>query len=143
PPPDLRVTAVGLPATALADHPLTVTYTVANRGATETPNGFWTDRVYLSTDPTLSADDLLLADQTHFGTLPPDQEYQATATGKLPPTLSGPLFAIVVTDASDQVFELDNTNNTAASAAPVQVDFRPPDLKVTSFLAPPAGVAGS
>ncbi len=143
PPPDLEVTAAAAPATALANHGLTVTYTVANNGATATPNAVWTDRVYLSSDATLNtATDLLLATQVRYGALDIGEEYQATVTGTLPQVLSGLFRVFVVTDASDVVFELDNANNTRLVSTAVQVDFRPPDLVVTSLTAPPAAVAG-
>ena len=144
PPPDLEVTAAAAPATALANHPLSVTYTVANNGATETTAAAWTDRVYLSADATLDpAADLLLAARTHYGALEPGAEYRATVTGTLPQILAGGFHVFVVTDAADQVFELDNANNTRKTAGTVRVDFRPPDLVVTGFTAPAAGAAGS
>ena len=144
PPPDLVVSSVIAPDNALANHILTVTYQVANEGASVTPNPSWLDRLYLSTDPVLSLDtDLALGTMTHYGVLEPGEEYQGIIQAQLPVSISGTYYAIVVSDYNAQVFELDRTNNVLADVGPIQIDFRPPDLVVDSFTAPTVAGAGS
>ena len=144
PPPDLVVSSVIAPDNALANHILTVTYQVANEGASVTPNPSWLDRLYLSTDPVLSLDtDLALGTMTHYGALEPGEEYQGIIQAQLPVSISGTYYAIVVSDYNSQVFELDRTNNVLADVGPIQIDFRPPDLVVDSFTAPAVAAAGS
>ena len=58
PPPDLEVEFVDAPSSALASHPLTISYRVVNFGSTETLNTAWTDSYYLSSDTVLDSADL-------------------------------------------------------------------------------------
>ena len=69
PPPDLVASLNGVPASAVAGHVLSFTYSVSNQGATVTPNSSWTDSVYLSSDPTLDANARLISSTTHYGAL--------------------------------------------------------------------------
>lgn len=114
PPPDLDVTGtVQAPVTALASHPLTITYGVSNLGSTATPNSSWTDAFYLSPTTTLDTNTALhLGDLTHFGALDAGASYDGSATFKLPDGLSGSYYAFVVTDKGNAVFELDKSNNS-------------------------------
>ena len=138
PPPDLEVTLVDAPDTALASRQLDIHYTVANNGSTVTPNSSWVDRVYLSTDTVIDPADLLLGTRTRFGALNPGEFYNNTVTATLPDGLGGDFFALVQTDTGNVVFELDNDNNTASDAGVIMVASNPPDLVVTSFTAPSA-----
>jgi hypothetical protein len=53
PPPDLEVAVTASPSSALSSHNMTVSYTVANSGATITPNTSWFDGLYISTNTTV------------------------------------------------------------------------------------------
>jgi hypothetical protein len=58
---DLVPTALG-PASGVSGQPATATWTVQNQGTGASPGqNAWTDRVYFSTDATLSADDTSLS----------------------------------------------------------------------------------
>ncbi len=66
PPPDLVPTTVGGPNQVQAGNGITITTTVSNQGPGSAPGG-WVRQIYLSTDPTISTADVLLAaftDQT-------------------------------------------------------------------------------
>lgn len=142
PPPDLEVELVSVPANALASQPLTVAYSVANNGATATPNSSWTERCYLSSDTVLSpGTDLLLESRTHFGALDAGASYSNTFTGTLPVGLTDTFYAIVQVDAGNQVFELVKTNNTRVSAGTVSVTWQPPDLVVELLSVPTNALA--
>ena len=131
PPPDLEVELVDAPAEASRN--LTITYTVANLGATATPNSQWQDSFYLSTDLILDPlSDLFLGKSNHFGSLDLGSSYQQTATFPLPNGLTGDFHVLAVTDSGDQVFELDKSNNIGWDPEVVTISSLAADLLVTS-----------
>ena len=76
PPPDLEVELVNAPATGLGSHALSVSYRVANNGATVTRYNSWHDRIYLSADTNFVAgEDFLLVAPPHYGNLEPGEFY--------------------------------------------------------------------
>ncbi|HVX86712.1 MAG TPA: CARDB domain-containing protein [Phycisphaerae bacterium] len=137
PPPDLVASNVSAPLNAQASHPITVSWTVTNAGATATPNGIWTDTVYLS--PTAAFDSntaIKVADINHVGALGTGASYTVNTALTIPDGVSGSYYVIVVSDNTDLVFELDNANNAAAAPTPTNVVSLPADL-VVSASAPP------
>ena len=85
PPPDLDVTSITAPATALAGHGLTFTYQVSNVGAGSTPNDSWEDAYFLSPTPTYDADTAIsLNYQTHSGSLDAGASYTSTSPRPCP-----------------------------------------------------------
>lgn len=142
PPPDLEVTSVDAPASALASRELVVDYRVINAGTTTTPNTSWRDRLYLSTDNVFDPDvDLPLAVRQRYGALAPDQFYDAEFKVHLPDELLGEFFAIVVTDVDNAVFEL-NEDNSAVDAAPIEVTSTPANLQVDNYDVPANALSG-
>jgi subtilase family serine protease len=142
PPPDLEVELLTTPSDALASHNLTLTYQVTNAGATATPNTFWVDEVYLSTDNQFDAQkDLSLGRVYHRGALDVGEAYTQTATFKLPDDISGAYHIFVVADSSGQVFELDRVNNHDANL--IQIAARPADLVVDAISSPNTLTAGT
>lgn len=163
PPPDLEVYSVAVPANSanapLAGHSYNVSWRVINYGATATPNHYWTDRIYLSTDNVLDGADVYLGERGHWGVLglyeedgegnPVSGYYDAGSSITLPFDISGDYRIIVKTDIYNNVFEgFDNPdgpdgedNNTTASGV-MKVKSRNPDLVVDSFIAPASGEAG-
>jgi subtilase family serine protease len=129
PPPDLEVVDVAAPATALAGRAITFSYTVANNGATATPNSSWTDAYYLSADPVLDGSDFALGSRSRSGVLDAGEEETITRTFTLPTNVVGSRYVLVVTDSGNQVFEINKVNNRAASAV-LQVGIDAPDLRV-------------
>ena len=143
PPPDLEVDTVNAPANAVAGLPLTIDYTIANFGATGTPNSAWTDRLYFSVDTTFDPQsDQLMASRAHFGALDAFGSYSEAFTFKTPDTMQGEFFAFVATDATNEVFELVTDNNHGHGSQPVSVTFAPPDLTPTAFTAVDDALAG-
>ncbi|MEZ6137702.1 MAG: CARDB domain-containing protein [Pirellulaceae bacterium] len=143
PPPDLLVTSVTAPATAVAGHATTITYEVFNAGATETPNSNWRDRLYLSTDNVFDpATDILAATRTHYGKLGAFESYTESFTFAPSLGLIGDYYAFVWTDADNAVFEVADGNNTAGDPDPMNIAIEPPDLVVNSFTAPTTGQSG-
>ena len=73
------------PATALAGHGFTFSYTVTNAGAGATPNYTWNDSFYLSPTATFKpATAISLGQQTHQGSLDAGAAYTNTVTATLP-----------------------------------------------------------
>ena len=144
PPPDLEMGTITVPATALAGHNLTFTYTTTNAGAGGTPNDTWVDSFYLS--PTAAFDSstaISLGQQTHYGSLAVGASYTNTVTESVPAGLSGAYYLLAMTDSGNVVFEVDKSNNLGASASPIQITSMLPDLVVSSVNGPATGVPGS
>lgn len=149
PPPDLEVEAVTVPASVRTGSVLNLQFTVRNFGATPTAESYWTDVVYLSTNTTLDAGDLVLGQVGHYGVLGQDSAYTAALAVTVPNSLNGPYFVLVRTDAFSQVFEGFTSNgvdpegnNLLASDSPLDVQLRPADLLVEAVVAPATGEAG-
>ena len=159
PPPDLQVavvTATG-PDAAQPDHvftgqTFTVSYTVTNAGAGDTPNDqtTWVDQIWLSRDPILDDADVYFDELTHTGGLKAGASYTMTDTIKAPQNLIGPWYVFVITDPitpylhRGNVFEGNNeTNNATPTAVPLLIDQPPPsDLQVTAIVIPSSAMSG-
>ena len=96
---DLRITTVAVPPTAAAGETIDVDYTVRNEGTRATRADEWTDRLFLSRDPSLDNRDLELALQPHRGTLDVDETYDATLRLRLPEGIEGDFHLLLLTDA--------------------------------------------
>jgi subtilase family serine protease len=163
PPPDLEVYSVTVPANStnapLAGHSYNVSWRVINYGATATPNNYWTDRIYLSTDNVLDGADVYLGERGHWGVLglyeedgegnPVSGYYDASSSITLPFDISGDYRIIVKTDIYNNVFEgfdnpdaADGEDNNATASGVMKVKSRNADLVVDSFVAPVSGEAG-
>jgi YD repeat-containing protein len=145
PPPDLEVTSIVAPPTALASHALTFTYTIANAGAGGTPNTSWDDSFSLSPTATYDSSTAIILDvqSAHQGTLAPGDSYTNSVTETIPNGLTGSYYLLVDTDSGGQVFELDKTNNWGASIGTIAVSSAPADLVVSAANGPASALAGS
>ncbi|MAE60216.1 MAG: hypothetical protein CMJ49_02550 [Planctomycetaceae bacterium] len=151
PPPDLAVTTVNADDTVLSGFPLSIDYTVINQGATTTPNTFWIDQFFLSTDAVFDpGTDTVLGTKWHSGSLTPFASYSDTATFTIPAdTPSGSFHVFVRTDFDDRVFEGFSTptsvdNNIGFDPVLTNIDFQPADLTVVplSVVAPLSAETG-
>jgi hypothetical protein len=144
PPPDLEIASATLPATAVAGHSFTFSYTVTNAGAGDTPNYSWTDAVYLSPTAAFDASTAIrLTTQFHQGGLVKGASYTNTATISVPGELEGPYYLLIDTDSGAAVFELDKANNWGASPTTMQISLQPADLVPSSIHAPATALAGT
>src|SRR5262249_30207899 len=92
PPPDLIVTEVVPPPTAVGGDSFTVSWTVLNKGTSPTEDATLYDEVYLSDQPVLNAPGArqwFLGNIEHDGFVGPGQIYNAQATFALSPEISG------------------------------------------------------
>ncbi|MEZ6190658.1 MAG: CARDB domain-containing protein [Phycisphaerales bacterium] len=143
PPPDLVVSSIVAPTEAEAGRQLAVSFHVNNDGATGTPNDNWTDRVYLSLDGIFDPnEDIFLGSVLHRDPLEPGEGYDVSTSFRIPDGISGEYTLFVVSDQSDQVFELDNNNNIGSPVSTIDVALTPPDLVVTQVDAPAIAAAG-
>jgi subtilase family serine protease len=145
PPPDLQVAVVNAPISGYSNQPIQVDWTVTNAGLGHTAADSWVDAVYLSKDQYFDPkDDLFLGYVERQGSLAAGESYTASLTANLPTGASGPYYAFVVTDPSDNVFEADAEGNNA-TFAPVAVQVTlplPADLVVGEIEVPGTGTAG-
>lgn len=96
-----------------------VSYRVDNHGFTPVKDPF-IERVFLSKDPSFSADDTLLRQTEFTGELAAGGHYTRNLT-VLTPRLTGDYHLIVVVDAGSTIAELDETNNIAVMTRAVKV----------------------
>ena len=150
--PDLVITSASAPSTITKGTPFDISLTVSNQGAGTAIGHSWYDFVsgvytpvdsailhdfYLSTDASWDADDLRLGPGNFFhqGDLPSGDSYSATESVTAANLASGFYYLIAVSDAYDQIYETDETNN-AIVIGQVTVEGPDPDLVVKNIDAP-------
>jgi len=140
---DLQVTSLGVPASVNSGTSGSVTWTVRNMGPDETSSISWKDQVYLSEDSILSpASDLLAIQHSHYGGIVINETYSVTEDFEIPHGYEGRYFIIVKTDAANEVIEgLWDGNNLRFTPFDVELT-PPPDLQVTTLIAPESIVPG-
>jgi hypothetical protein len=131
PVPDLVVTSVNAPTTAISGQDLTVTWTVANNGVASERN--WRDGIYLSRDQVLDRynGDIYLGTVEHRGGLTARESYTQTSTFNLPRGFSGPFYVFVAADngyyGSGEVEErVGENNNLGYDAIATEIILPPP-----------------
>ena len=144
--PDLTITDATAPTAAVLGDTISVSYTVANQGATATPaDTAWFDYAYLSIDAQLDANDVSIGsfhqrgqlDQSPITPLAAGASYTATRPITLSGNVSpGNLFLLLATDKSNlygtSIAETDKSNNVIAKA----ITLTAPDLTVSNLTAP-------
>ena len=117
--PDLTVSAMALPLTALAGSAITVTVTVKNVGGAPAPGT--TTRFYLSSNTALDAGDTVIGSRP-TPVIAPNATDAGPAGLTIPPsTAAGLYYIIAVTDADNVVVETAENNNTRAYAIRITV----------------------
>ncbi|MEO7621604.1 MAG: CARDB domain-containing protein, partial [Gallionella sp.] len=120
--------------------PLTVTWTVTNRGTRDTRTNAWQDGIYLSRDASLDSGDYLAAiNQTalvasnQLRYLKPGESYTKSATFNLPESISGDFYIIVKTDTTSQALDpLYYPNLSTIRSGLAGIGFNP-DSRVAEF----------
>lgn len=128
---DLVVESVVGPSAADEATAIQVSWTVRNTGKA-TISGAWSDKVLLSEDSTIGGD-VFLEGFAFAGALSPGESYVRTKVLLLPQGIAGSQWVVVETDAGDQVPEIDESNNAAAGANPIDITPLYPDLVVTDI----------
>ena len=105
--PNLQVSGVDAPTTAIAGQPIALSWTVSNNGAGRTRVATWYDQVYLSSDATLNpATDTLVATYRRDGVLAKNAQYNVSNLAvPMPLGFRGNYYVFVRTDATNLVNE--------------------------------------
>jgi len=137
---DLRIESLRLSASSVASGgSTTVSHNVVNRG-TVTVTETYTDRIYLSTDQTYDAADILLGtSHGHTTDLAPNAVHSNSQAVTIPGgTAPGSYFILVRADALGAVSENNEGNNVTAAALTVTVSSK--DLVIENLAVSPASV---
>ena len=144
PRPDLQVSNIIAPTEADPGQTSAVDFAILNQGNAATTVPHWTDRVWLSLDPTVSSDDVLIGSVGNQSALEPAESYRTvTDTAIIPLRFRGTVYLIVQTDAQGQMDEFPNDGNNTRFA---QLYVRPqplPDLVVQNVIVPAQVVEGA
>ena len=98
--PDLRVTDITPLGIAESGKGLEVQYTVSNEGTRATRTGKYTDRIFLSHDPSLDSADLLVGSVQRSQVVDIGAAYTETLTLDLPEGVEGSFYLIGYTDSA-------------------------------------------
>lgn len=146
--PDLVIDAVSIPASVVAGENFTVQWTGRNaNGAMPAGAPKWTDKVYLSTDQTLSNSDYLIGSGLNQAILAGGETYPQQAQVKTGNVPAGTYHILIVADAGKHIYEgaantPPETNNMRASA-PITVTTPAVDLQVANVLVAPPFYSGT
>jgi subtilase family serine protease len=135
--PDLVATSASGPGSATTDQQITVTSTVKNQGqANAGPS--WAS-VYLSTDATITASDILLGD-AYVVALDAGAEVTLSTVVTIPANLTNGTYYIgVIADRWSQVTESNESNNSFTGNQ-IVITRLYPDLVVTAVSGPATGI---
>ena len=115
--PDLTVSNIAAPATGLPGQPVDITWTVANLGA-GAASGSWNDQVFLA-DNAAGGNAIYLVSVFNSSSLGAGASTTRTARVTLPAFSAGNKFFLVRADSGNQIFELNETNNTVVDVQPI------------------------
>ena len=140
--PDLKLDSITAGDVASNGDVVNVQWTVENLGAATSVNP-WTDRVVLSGDDIYgNFDDVELGRFTRDDDLAVAGSYVASLDVEIPFGIDGDYFIIVRTDASNQVFEETDANNTLSRPITIELEDPPADLIVDAISVPSSGFIG-
>src|SRR5262249_44178418 len=108
--PDLLVTQVQVPSGVMSGQTIPVTFAVKNQGTRDTREDGWTDRLFLSGDPSLDNKDLVLGSAPHSGGLKVGESYTTTVNVRLPDGIGGDFYLLVYADTAAKVSELETSD---------------------------------
>jgi len=140
--PDLRVTDFTRPGSATPGSSIEISWTVINDTAVPIADT-WADRVYISTDQTLSTyyDTQLVAMgvNTNADPLEQGESYTKTTTVTIPSNYTGDYYLILsAAHSTSDVYEADKTNNQVVEL----LSLGAVDLTVSAATAPSTATAG-
>lgn len=142
--PNLVVSNIIVPSTAVSGEMTDITFTVSNIGNAATSAPVWTDDLFLSLDQAFDpnpganrgADDFLgSANNVRF--LNPGESYTNTIEVTLPVNLDDEFFVFVRTDTSNRVDEGSDEDDNRSISTPMTITLPPAaDLQITDIRAP-------
>ena len=123
------------PVDGISGQPIDVIIRVKNEGNGEVDQD-WVDKVYLSTDFTISNSDNILFTKVNHPTLAPGEEYLDTVQAFIPINKEGNFILLFKTDANNRIFEMGQEgDNTLFTFITIDRD-DPSDLVVTNATVP-------
>ena len=84
-----------------------------------------------------------MGQQPHYGSLAADESYARTVTVTVPNGLVGSYYLIVNSDSARTIYELDHSQEFAATASPLSIVSQVADLAVTAASAPSNAFSGT
>ncbi|WP_051319435.1 CARDB domain-containing protein, partial [Chitinimonas koreensis] len=139
---DLRIENLVAPAAGLGTLPVTLSWTVANRGQRDAAGG-WDDQIVLSTDAVIgNSDDVVIGTVRREGGLAVGQQYVQSATVVLPWRPAGRYYLGVRTDAGGAVLEPDTRADNAGAAHAIELGDAYADLAVGEVTVPAQALSG-
>jgi subtilase family serine protease/5-hydroxyisourate hydrolase-like protein (transthyretin family) len=140
--PDLIVSDLQGPTSAVLGSSIPVTYTVTNVGDSSTGTGLFNDVFYISDDAVFSGDDVRVQIENIFAPtflpLAANESYTRSINVALGSGSAGSKFLIVVTNAFGSQGEDDETNNARA----IPIELTVPNLTVEDLSAPTVAAIG-
>ncbi len=97
--PDLVISDLNVPITATSGQTVQVDFTVTNQGTRDTRTNRWTDRVFLSKDPSLDRFDTMIGAFTRNDYLSVGDSYQGSVDVRIPDGIDGEFYLLVLTDS--------------------------------------------
>jgi subtilase family serine protease len=136
-PPDLAPISLQVP-TVLTGPPypsLQVVWGITNQGTgTALPNYYWSDHLYVSTNPVFDQNASDVLSGIEFGPVLPGDTYWRTNTVQLTITQSGQYYLFIKANANQDLIESDYSNNVISAGFTFTV--QPPDLAPVLIQAP-------
>ena len=140
--PDLQVIQINAPDTLVACYPVNISYVVKNNGNGAVENRNVINRIGLSTDVTLT-DTISISKRNVTLNLQPEETTTIMGNITLPNVEEGIYFLFVTADENNDLYELNENNNTWIKY-PVFVEHQPlPDLKPLNLTLPTTINAGT
>lgn len=130
--PDLQITGVTSPNTAMLGDSFNVSWTGGNSGAAFGGSTSWADTVYLSSDATPGGD-IPIGSTILTANLAANQTYNGQVQVTIPNVAVGNYFLIVNADNSNNVQEGLNENNNTSTAIPITLTAPQVDLQVSNL----------
>ena len=122
--PDLVVTNIISPSSALSGQQIPISWTLSNQGEGAF-SGSFSERILLSSDNQIG-DDQRFGTFTFTGEIPAGGSVERTQLITLPSTLNENRFVVIATDIDSEVFEGDGeANNITIDDAPIDVRLQP------------------
>ena len=98
--PDLQVVSINAPEDVVSGQAIQLEVLVENVGLRDTRQGAWTDRVYLSTDPSLDNGDIVLGEARRNEPLATGASYVSTIDVTIPDGIEGDFFILGFVDSN-------------------------------------------
>ncbi|MCD4736097.1 MAG: hypothetical protein K8R53_08650 [Bacteroidales bacterium] len=142
---DLQVMNIELPDTANAGDNLPLEYVVKNNGNKTITGLSWSDKVYISDNPSWNVNDVeFLREFQQSYTLEPDSSYGEVSSVNLPVALtSGEYYIYIYTDESNNIIEYTDEGNNILRSNSFYINELPPvDLLVKNVGSPVSANSG-